>query len=167
MEPFNLPAWDTAENLQDLHEQFSYIDKNYKENHLGQKQLPLPTRTVRIHKMKPGDKGNFRDLYDSFGAPLDQMTMTENDIAQILFSDSEECKKIREYLHLEQVNTSAFFLAKEGEAFLVIGISNIESKGLRLDVYRQDGSDWDYTAGSGDTWTGEDGHCFVTPVVTQ
>ncbi len=167
MEPFDLPAWDTIESLQDLHERFHFLSKDYQENGLGKKQSSLPARVVLVHKMKPGDKGNFKDLYDFLGAPLDQMTMTENGIAQILFSDSKQCKNIREYLHLEQVNTSAFFLVKEGEVFLVIGISNIESRGLRLDVYRQDGSDWDYTAGSGDTWSGEDGHCFVIPVVTQ
>lgn len=150
---YAVPAYGETKNLSDRKKDFpSYFSENYQTMKLARKQQPIPSGSINIKKMQPGKDGTYQTIFASFGRPLASMVVTENRILEILFSESEECKKIRTDLDLE--TTWAHFLIQpdaDKEEFFVVKVYRY-SGGLHLVVY---------PLGRGRVWHGVDGDRFV------
>jgi len=135
---YTLPIWNETKNLIACRKKFeSFFDENLVNWGLDIPQSIGGELGVSIKKMELGKNGTYGTIYDSLNRPLESMCIDQNRIVQILFSDDDVSKKIREDLDLE--NFWPHFLVKKvnpknGEASFFVAYVHLPSDGINVHV---------------------------------
>jgi hypothetical protein len=138
---FPVLSWEEIKNLGNRKDDFTFFDDDYYKWKLVSDQKPLEIGNLEIKEMQPGKNGNYSEIFNSFGRSLKELVVPQNRISQILFSENDESKKIRDTLDLK--NHWTHFLIEENDEFFVACV-DLDSDGLYFTVDRLDDSRvWD------------------------
>ncbi len=122
-----------------------YIDRDFVNYGLDVEGVATPDTDVEVHELVRD--GDFTDIYNSLGADLDKLVLTQDQV--ISFVETH-----RGWLRKDGYGT--FFLLKEGNGFFVAGVS-VHPDGLDVQARR---------LSDAYVWYGGYGRRFVLPQLT-